>query len=394
MEFFTSLGDPPELGARLELCPHDVGFGGEGVCRLGGFVVFVPGAIPGEKILAEITEIKKQFARGRLIQVIDPSPDRTAPGCRHFGLCGGCQYQHIRYERQLEIKRKQVADLLQRIGKLPPRLVDPVVPCPQPYGYRNRIMIRSQWNKPEQRLNIGFLEGESRLVVDVDSCPIAEPALNAQIQHVRQHPPPKGGIKLVLRIPPENWEVPKDSFFQNNFFLLPRLVEGVRGALTSAGSRFLIDLFCGVGFFAIELAESVEAYCGVELDRLAIRAARLNASRRNRQNGEFLEGRAEEVVEEALGRFPPADTTIILDPPRTGCRPEMIERLRQWGPRQVIYVSCHPATLSRDLNSFCSDGVFDLRRVVPLDMFPQTQHVECVADLRSGAGDGGATGAA
>ena len=143
-----------------------------------------------------------------------------------------------------------------------------------------------------------------------------------------------------------------------------------------------MDVYCGVGFFSIELADLVESYVGVELDILAIKAARQNATARNRLNGEFVTGRAEEILPNLLNRFPAAATTVLIDPPRTGCPPESLELLRQQRPGQIIYVSCHPATMARDLNVLCAEGVFELLRVIPLDMFPQTQHVECVADLR------------
>ena len=127
-------------------------------------------------------------------------------------------------------------------------------------------------------------------MVDIEECKIAEPALNEQIKHVRAHPPPKGGIKVVLRVQPENWEVPRDSFFQNNFFLLPKLVETVRDFLTAGGAKHLMDLYCGVGFFGIELADVVESFVGVEYDQLAIKAARRNAAVAKINNGEFISG--------------------------------------------------------------------------------------------------------
>lgn len=369
-------------GQRVTIQITDIAFGGEGVGRIEQFVVFVPFVVLGETVEAELTEVKKQFARAKLIRVVTPSPHRVTPRCRYFGDCGGCQYQHIDYPQQLALKHKQIADLFERIGGFPKGVVSPVVPCPQPYHYRNRLMIRSQWNKPEQKLNIGFIRADNRLVVDLDECQIAEPALNEQIRHVRANPPPKGGIKVVLRIAPEDWQVPRDSFFQNNFFLLPRLVETVREKLRDAGTRHLIDAYCGVGFFGISLGDQVDSFVGVEVDHQAIKAAKLNATKHGRSNGEFIEGRAEELMPDLLRRFESAKTTILIDPPRTGCPPVGLESLRQNRPAQVLYVSCHPATLARDLNVLCADGVFELRNVTPLDMFPQTQHVECVADLR------------
>jgi tRNA/tmRNA/rRNA uracil-C5-methylase (TrmA/RlmC/RlmD family) len=371
-----------KAGDKIELTIQDIAFGGEGVGRVDEFVIFVPFVALGERVEAEVVEVKKSFARARLLRVLQMSPDRVEPACRHFAACGGCQYQHIAYEAQLRFKHKQVADLFQRIGGIDPAAVAPVVPCPAPYGYRNRIMIRSQWNKPEQRLNIGFVRHDCGLVEDIFECKIAEPALNQQLVHVRSNPPPKGGIKVVLRIPPEGWDVPPDSFFQNNFFLLPRMVDTVRELLKASGSKHLVDVYCGVGFFAIELAKHVESFAGVEYDRMAIRAAHKNAQRRGATNGDFVSGSAEEKLPELLARFTPGATTVILDPPRKGCLPATVELLRQTRPAQVIYVSCHPATMARDLNAFMAAGVFELKRVVPLDMFPQTQHVECVADLR------------
>ena len=370
------------VGNRLAVTINDIAFGGEGVARVEDFVVFVPFVLVGEEAEVEVTEVKKRFARARLVRVLKASPERVTPQCRVFGECGGCQYQHIDYAAQLRIKHKQIADLFQRVGGFTETLIDAVAPCPAPYGYRNRIMVRSQWNKPEQKLNIGFVRWDCGLVVDIDECPIAEPAVSAQIKHVRANPPPKGGLKVVLRMLPEGWEVPRDSFFQNNLHLLPKLVETVRERLREAGTRHVVDAYCGVGFFGIELADLVESFAGVEVDVQAIKAARKNAASRGITNGEFIVGRTEEKLPELLAKFSPERTTIIIDPPRTGCTPASVEFLREHCAAQIIYVSCHPATLARDLAALCAGGVYRLVRVTPHDMFPQTQHVECVADVR------------
>lgn len=370
-------------GQRLTVRVADIAFGGDGVARQDDFVLFVPFVLAGELVEVEVTEVKRNYARGRLLQVLEPSTHRVPAPCPYFGACGGCQYQHVDYATQLELKHKQITDIFVRIGKFPAAVIAPVVPCPQPYGYRNRIMIRSQWDKFKQGLNIGFLRHDNALVVDILECKISEPAINQQLAHVRAHPPPKGGLKVVLRIAPEGWEVPPDSFFQNNFFLLPKLVEIVRSLVASSQTRLLVDAYCGVGFFALELADVVERFVGIELDKHAIKAARANAIARQRSNGEFIAGTTEEQLPRLLERSPAEGTSVLLDPPRTGCAPNVLELLRRTRPSQVIYVSCHPATLARDLNILASSGVFELKQVIPLDMFPQTQHVECVAELRS-----------
>jgi tRNA/tmRNA/rRNA uracil-C5-methylase (TrmA/RlmC/RlmD family) len=369
---------------KITLTIHDIAFGGEGVGRVEEFVVFVPFVMVGETVEAEITEVKKNFARAKLLGVVTASPERVAPECRYFTQCGGCQYQHIDYAAQLHIKHKQISDLFERVGKISPEKIQPVLPCPSPYGYRNRIMIRSQWNGPAKKLEIGYIRADNNFVVDIEECKIAEPALNEQIKEVRANPPPRGGLKVVLRVQPDGWDVPRDSFFQNNFFLLPKLVETVRGFLRDGGAKHLVDLYCGVGFFGIETADVVESFVGVEYDQLAIKAARQNAASRKISNGEFVAAQVEVILPELLQKFSPEKTAVILDPPRKGCWPETLELLRRTKPAQVIYVSCHPATMARDLNILCGDGVFNLARVQPLDMFPQTQHVECVAELRAG----------
>jgi tRNA/tmRNA/rRNA uracil-C5-methylase (TrmA/RlmC/RlmD family) len=375
---------PPEfaLRSRITVTIVDIAFGGEGVGRLHDFVIFVPFVLLGEEVEAEIIELKKRFARARLINVLKPSGDRVEPLCPYFRECGGCQYQHMAYPLQLVVKHKQISDLFERVGGFSRATIQPVVPCPQPYHYRNRIMIRSQWDKFKQGLNIGFIRTDNRLVVDIEECKISEPEINRQIQHVRRNPPPKGGIKVVLRVPPPGWEVPRDSFFQNNFFLLPKLVAAVRDCVEKSRVSYLFDLYCGVGFFGIETADLVKAFVGIELDKLAIRAAQRNASDRGIKNGEFIDARVEEALPDLLHRYPADQSAVIIDPPRTGAPPATLELLRAVRPARIIYVSCHPATLARDLNILCQNAVYELVRLTPLDMFPQTQHIECVADMR------------
>jgi len=373
---------PFKVGDRIRLTIVDLAFGGEGVGRVDDFVVFVSYVCPGELVEAKVTEVRKSFARAILARVIVPAPERVVPRCTYFGECGGCQYQHLDYAAQLRWKHKQIGDLFARVGGFDAAVVRPVVPCPQPYAYRNRILVRSQWNRPARKLDLGYMRQDCGLVCDITSCAIAEPALNEALLEWRRNPPPKGGIKAVLRINPEGWEVPEHSFFQNNFFLLPELVATTRRLLRDSGSRHLVDAYCGVGFFGIELGGDVDSFVGVELDAHAIRAARANARTHGRTNGEFVAGDTDANLPGLLARLDASQTTVLLDPPRTGCHPPSIELLRRVGPSQILYVSCHPATLARDLKLLCDGGRFVLREVQPLDMFPQTQHVECVADLR------------
>ncbi|HIG31415.1 MAG TPA: class I SAM-dependent RNA methyltransferase [Verrucomicrobiales bacterium] len=371
-----------QLGTRLTVEIEDIAFGGEGVARVDGLVIFVPFVAIGETIETEITEVKNQYARGQLLSILNPAPERVEAPCPYFTQCGGCQYQHLNYDTQLTVKHRQIQEIFQRIGKFSPEVVEPIIPCPSPYGYRNRVMFRAQWDKFRKRMGVGYLRRESRLIVDVEECLIAEPELNEALTHARIDPPRKQGVKLVFRKYPEDWILPEHSFFQNNHHLLPELVNTVRERIRQAGVRHLIDTYCGIGFFGIEVSDAVESFVGIELDKSAINAARENLVKRNISNGEFLYGKTEELLPEALKKFSADHTSVILDPPRRGCHSEGLDLLKQTAPKQIIYVSCHPATLARDLNNLCDSGVYELKKMIPLDMFPQTQHVECVADLR------------
>ncbi|MBI07841.1 MAG: RNA methyltransferase [Opitutae bacterium] len=372
----------PCVGDILEVEISDVAFGGDGVGRVDGFVIFAPFVITGETVRVEIIERKKDFARAKLLEVLTPAPERTSPECTHFGICGGCQYQHIEYTAQTQIKLSQIRSLFERVGGFSGAVVGDLVPCPTSYNYRNRIMVRRQWNKPKQKAVYGFLHHDSRLVVDMDRCEIAEESLNEQLIQLRENPPPRNMQKVVLRIMPDNWEMHRDSFFQNNFHLLPELVEIVRNKLMDAGTRHLVDAYCGIGFFSLSLADSVESFVGVDIDKQCILPARRNMELRDIANGEFILGKTEEHMDALLAKFTAPNTTVILDPPRKGCHQDGLQMLADAAPAQVIYVSCHPATLARDLKWLCTEGGYELTGVTPLDMFPQTQHVECVADLR------------
>ena len=372
----------PEIGKIVKIKIDNIAFGGEGVGRVEGFVVFVPLVIEGEVVEAKIIEVKKSFARGELVKIINPSPIRINAECKYFGNCGGCQYQHIRYEDQFKIKQQQIIELFKRIGGFSEDKVAPVIACPQTFNYRNRILVRSQWNGKAKKLLVGFRKRNSHWVVEINDCKIAEPALNKQIPEVRANPPKRGGIKINLRVAPEDWSVPDHSFFQTNFFILPEMVNKVRKIFQSNNSEYLVDTYCGVGFFAIELANLAKKFVGVESDKLAIKAAQENSIKFGAENGEFIEGRTEDLLPELLEKFSPNKTSVILDPPRKGCAPSAIEQLRKVKPSQIIYISCHPATLARDLNILCADGVYRLEHVYPIDMFPHTQHIECITDLR------------
>lgn len=372
---------PFSVGDIIEVSIDDLAFGGEGVGHFEGVVIFIPFVALGERVEIEIVEAKKNFGRGRLIRIIEASPDRVKAPCPYFTNCGGCQYQHLHYEVQLAAKHKQLIDLFERLAGFHNPPIQRIFPSPEPFGYRNRILVRTQYSRITRRMSVGFLRHDNRLVVDVEHCRLAENSINEQLQRVRENPPNRNGVKFNLRLMPEDWVLPRDSFFQINRHLLSEMSATVRHFLQKAQPQFLLDIYCGVGFFCIECADLVRRFVGIEIDKRAIDAARENAKKRRRENGTFIESSAEMAIEKLIAKYDPRRMSVILDPPRRGCAASLIEVLRRHLPRQIIYISCHPATLCRDLKALCRDDIYRLASVKPIDMFPQTKHIESLCEI-------------
>lgn len=377
----------PQPGEELVVRVGDVAFGGDGVARVEGFVVFVPFALPGEDVRVEIVESKGKFARAHPLEVVTPSPHRVEPPCAYYGWCGGCQYQHVDYPAQLALKERQVRDALARIGKIDDPPVRSAAPSPRPYGYRNRITLHQALDRETGKPRTGFFAFDNRTLIDVERCLLAEADLNEKLREVRRESNRPLRRRLTLRSRLEEWDIPGDSFFQNNRYALPLMLDAVRAAVAEPRPALVVDVFCGVGLFAVELADHADSVTGIDVDADAIRAAQANARRRKKDNVSFSGGPVDRLLPGVLETGPPDRTVVILDPPRTGCPRRALEVLRETLPARVVYVSCNPPTLARDLRHLCVDGPYVLRDVLPIDMFPQTSHVECVASLSlAGAG--------
>jgi len=389
-------------GNTIEVKIADIAFGGDGVGRIEGQVVFVPFTMVGERVEAEIVRREKQFVRARLVHVLQPSPQRTQPRCLHFGECAGCQYQHMPYAVQCEIKTKQVRDVMERIGKLEAPLVKPILPSPIEYGYRSKINLHPRQGK------LSYVGWDGR-AFEVKECHIAAPAIDRVIREGKTKPAGRGDVVYRANSKgdffqhdlsdgsgdPEFIEhlgeglelrLPINSFFQSNLAMAPAMLEAVRERVAAGGVCFVIDGYCGAGFFAIYLAKKLAlAKCwGIEVDTQAVRFARRNAERAGVPNIEFYGGAVETVLPTLLvkNRRVLGDMCVLLDPPRAGCEPKALEILARHKPKRLVYVSCDPATLARDLKALAASG-FVLEEVQPLDMFPQTAHIECIAVLRS-----------
>jgi 23S rRNA (uracil1939-C5)-methyltransferase len=363
----------------LELKIEDVAFGGKGVARDAGKAVFVPFTIDGERVTAKIVREKKQFAEAELVAVLDPSPERVAPLCPYFGRCGGCSYQHISYTHQLELKARQVEQAMRRIAKIPEPPMRPIVLSPLPYGYRNRITVHAQDGV------VGFYRRDVHQLMDIAQCPISMPQVNDALAELRATHPRDGHYSLRAHSGPR-------VFAQTNDAVADALADFIASTLADE-REVLIDAFCGAGFFTKRLAGQFERVIGIDWDHFAIDAARKEA----RPNETYIAG---DVAIE-LGKVsksldsPVADQenrrsgdrrsltsfALIVDPPATGLFTEMRRVILKSEPHTMIYVSCNPPTLARDLVELQSG--FSVVSITPFDMFPQTAEIEVVVHLRS-----------
>ena len=364
----------------VDLKIEDVAFGGKGVAREQGKAVFVPYTIEHETVSAEIVREKKQFAEAELIDVKESSPHRVTPPCPYFGSCGGCAYQHIDYEHQLAIKWRQVRDVLQRIGKLKDIPMRPIIPSPEQYGYRNRITVHAQDGV------IGFFRRDSHRLIAIERCAIARDEVNRALAELRMQPHVRDG-HYTLRTASE----PR-VFSQINGDVAQTLRDLIVN-LVPPNQHLLIDAYCGAGFFAKALLDKFECIIGIDWDKFAIAAARENATAKETYIAGDVEHELQRMgavhlkrsarVEDTLGgRLESIGaTTTIIDPPATGLNGVVRAAIMDLAPQTLIYVSCNPPTLARDLKEL--QQKFAINSITPLDMFPQTAEIEVVAHVEA-----------
>ncbi len=365
------------------------------------WVVFVPFSLPGETVRARVFRNHSNYSEADLVEVVEPSPDRIEPECPLFGECGGCQYQHLEYRVQLHWKRRQVAELLEKMAGIRHPVEEPI-PSPVAYAYRSKITPHFQKPRNKTMGPIGFLRhGRRQQIIDVARCPIASPAINRALGDVRAEavanaPFYRRGATLLLREsadgrvctdPTETCEEQvgevrfsfhAGEFFQNNPHILPRFAEHVRDEAVGANeTEYLIDCYCGAGLFCLTAAGRFVQAVGIEISEASIDWARRNAAENGIENCRFIAGDAAAFFAEV--DFDPARTAVVIDPPRKGSSREFLEQLLDYRPRRIVYVSCNPATQIRDLQSL--RDVYRIERITPFDLFPQTRHLECVVTL-------------
>ncbi|MGA0845292.1 MAG: class I SAM-dependent RNA methyltransferase [Luteolibacter sp.] len=372
---------------------------GAGIGRVDGWVVFVPFALPGERVLARVHRNEKNCSHADLLQVLTASPRRVEARCALFGTCGGCQYQHLAQADQLDWKSRQVAGLMQHMAGID-FPVNPCIASPQQWHYRSKITPHFDRPRDGEIREIGFLAAGRRRLVDVPECPIAMEEINRALPEMRaevrsQASRFKRGSTILMRVSEGNvisdfkatacehvgdlkFRFLAGDFFQNNPFILPDFTGYVARQASAAGAQYLVDAYCGSGLFALTMAARFKQVSGVEVSETSCEWARRNAHENAITNAEFLTASAEEIFAQIT--YPPQQTAVVIDPPRRGCSPEFLDQLVAFRPARLVYVSCDPATQVRDLKRLHHEG-YRLRDVQPFDLFPHTRHLECVMTL-------------
>ncbi|MBR4125362.1 MAG: class I SAM-dependent RNA methyltransferase [Victivallales bacterium] len=403
----------PSIGSQLTVTITDLAFGGEGVARTSEGVIFVPLTAVGDEAVIEITESRKNFSRGRLVELITPGTGRTEPICPHFGICGGCQYQHLEYAKEFSAKQKQLIDLLRRIGhfeNLPP--IQPSCPAVAPYGYRNKLRFEARLAHAEngrKYVDYGYLQNDNKSFLKVTNCPLGRPELGKLLhkavgsqwdQHNARRKDNQAPAPLTLRIDSRDnaefyfgfapgriswlnerlndieYKVPAEAFWQVNPPVAEQLVATIDDWTHDLSVTSLIDAYAGVGTFSCALSNPklVERLV-IESFRQATEAAQYNLLQRG-YACQIVAETTEKALPRLLPKYPANATLVILDPPRTGCQEKVVKGLRASQPAYIAYISCNPATLARDLKALCETGTYRLVRLAIFDMFPRTAHFE------------------
>ena len=404
-EAANEAGDAPELA---ELSLGETAPSGDATAEFEGSTIAVFGGIPGERVVARVhrrRRRRREFVAAMVAEVIEPSPHRVAPPCPYFGPCSGCEWQHIDYPHQLRMKADAVRRALAGHPGLEGVPVAATVPAPDALGYRNhaRFTVRRHGR-------MGFTNRVTRRFVDIERCLLMDDGINDLLAGLQgtvaettqlsvrygtgtgewliqpamrdgRIPVPTGQTHYRERLFGRSFRVASPSFFQVNTRQAEALGELVLGALGLQGSETVVDAYAGVGTFAALLAGHAERVIAIEESSAAVRDARVNVG--DLGNVEFVEAK----TEEALGGLESPPDAVVLDPPRAGCHPDAVEAVMAAAPRRVVYVSCDPVTLARDLALLAAGG-YAVEGVEPLDMFPQTHHIECVATLRLRGGRG------
>jgi len=399
-----------------QVTPTTFVYGGEALARLpDGRAVFIPFTLPGEKVLIRLTEDKKRYARGEVVEILEVGEGRIDPRCFHYGECGGCHYQHLPYERQLDVKREVLLDQLSRIGGIADPPVEDTVPSPRPWYYRNRVQFhlspegelgyinhrgedvmpirechlldevrQAVWPTLEidavpglDRVALRSGEGEEDALLILESSDPQPIEFEVDFTLSAVHRGPGGELVLsgddftiveVLGFP---FVVSAEAFFQVNTGTAEQIIEHLLENLPLTDQTVLLDVYCGVGLFSVFLAPEVKKCIGIETSPAAADDFMHNLA--DFEQVELYQASAEDV----LPHLDERPDVILVDPPRGGLSGEALDAITGLGPEVICYISCDPATLARDAKRLAEHG-YRLTRSTPFDMFPQTYHIESV----------------
>ena len=448
---------PVQLEEDYELIINSYSHQGEGIGRINNFTIFVPGAILEERVMAKIIEVKKNFARGQLEEVILASPHRIKPLCPVYHLCGGCHLQHMDYEKQLEMKKGIVENALNRIGNQNIKAL-PAIGMKDPWRYRNKGYF--QVNREKGRVQLGFYKAGSYDFIPAGGCVLFSSQINKLVSYleeqlslqkvtvynsktgegnlrniliresrstakimivfftkeynlgfeqnvlndlVRTFPQVvsiyqninrstkavllgkvfrllKGKPNLEDALGPFKFKVSPRSFFQVNMTQAEILNEKVLEYANLSGKETVIDSYCGTAAISIYAAKQAKKVYGIEVEKSAVGDAKINCELNGISNLKLFSGKAEEWLYK-WRRNGEEVYLVIVDPPRRGCSSKALKGIIKIKPKKIIYISCNPATLARDLKYLTKDNDYKLKKVLPIDMFPQTRHIECIASL-------------
>lgn len=393
------LRSPEGKSRTLEVTIERILPGGAGLAHAEGRTILVGLAAPGDRLRVEIERTQGRVSFAKIKEVLSASPVRVEPPCPYFGRCGGCDFQQLNYRAQLEAKVEIIRDCLRRIARIEPPVSIPITPSPLEWNYR----ARAQWQHDAAQKRLGYFERGSHRVCDIAECPVLMPELQEVLadlrERLRTNTLPQdvkdfqavAGDEDASLAPPLKEDEPQEAsfsigenryrfsaegFFQINQSLLPALVAA---AIQGANGDHAIDLYCGVGLFTLPLARRFNHVTGVEGNPSAVAFARRNLEDAHLTNASIECGAVGEWLSANSTENAPVDL-VLLDPPRTGLEAGATDGILALRPRRIIYVSCDPATLARDLRDMLKGG-YALGSIAAFDMFPQTHHVETVAFL-------------
>lgn len=350
--------------APMHIQIEKLAHGGYGLGEVSGKKIFVPYSAPGDELDIEITEDHENWAEGRIVSIVKKAPCRVAHKCPVFGKCGGCQWQHIAYESQIEWKKIILTETLEHVGKIKKPEVLDTLKSPKQWNYRNRIQLHV-----DSKGRVGFYRPKSKDVVEFAECAIADERINSELNLKRvEFAKRDRGVALRVEEGP--------SFTQINSGQNEQIKKTLSDWIREVPHKTILELYAGSGNFTFEIAKSAERVVASDIDGRAIKFAREEQVRLGARNIEFVCAPAERATRRLSGNC----DAVLIDPPRKGCE-DSIEAILNLKPGAIIYISCDPATLARDIRSFSAAG-YKLEKTLPIDMFPQTFHIESMSVMK------------